>query len=82
MRGSKCSIWEGGTRGTGFLSWAGMPSAVKNTAWPGLIHAADWLPTVITAMGKGALKPDETLTLDGQDIWAVSHFTCKSRCIL
>ena len=31
-------IWEGGTRGTGFLSWSGLPPTVKNTTWPGLMH--------------------------------------------
>ena len=70
MRGSKCSIWEGGTRGTGFLSWQGLPPAVKGTTWPGLMHAADWLPTVVTAIDQGELKPSETLPLDGQALWA------------
>ena len=34
------------------------------------MHAADWLPTVVTAIDQGELKPSETLPLDGQDLWA------------
>ena len=40
LRGSKCSIWEGGTRGTGFLFWEGLPAPAKGLLFSGLIHAA------------------------------------------
>ena len=52
------------------MSWSGLPSAVKGTTWPGLMHAADWLPTVVAAIDQGELKPKETLPLDGQNLWA------------
>ena len=39
-RGSKCSIWEGGTRGTGFVSWSGLSASIKGSTWDGLAHAA------------------------------------------
>eukprot|EP00966_Prymnesium_polylepis_P279726 6462626-Prymnesium_polylepis.1 len=29
FRGSKCSLYEGGTRGTAFVYWAGLPPAVR-----------------------------------------------------
>ena len=38
---------EGGTRGTGFLYWEGMPAASQGIRYTGLIHAADWLPSVV-----------------------------------
>jgi len=68
LRGSKCSIWEGGTRGTAFLHWSGLPSIVKGSTWMGLAHAADWLPTVAVAVGE-QIRPGETLPLDGVDLW-------------
>jgi arylsulfatase A-like enzyme len=67
-RGSKCSIWEGGTRGTGFVYWSGLPDAVRGSTWSGLAHAADWLPTIASAVGS-PVKAGETLTLDGVDLW-------------
>eukprot|EP00041_Stephanoeca_diplocostata_P012429 m.208122 g.208122 ORF g.208122 m.208122 type:complete len:451 (+) comp18957_c1_seq5:103-1455(+) len=68
FRGSKCSIWEGGTRGTGFLYWQGMPTSVQGTHYVGLTHAADWLPTVVAAIGS-SFTPNETLPLDGVNLW-------------
>eukprot|EP01048_Picozoa_sp_COSAG05_P031167 COSAG05_NODE_11235_length_523_cov_1.332547_1_plen_145_part_10 len=62
-------IWEGGTRGAGFLVWAGLPSLAQGLVYTGLIHACDWLPTALSAIGE-PVKPDETLPLDGIDMWA------------
>merc|ERR1719401_1323295 len=63
FRGSKCSVWEGGTRGTSFLYWRGLPQAAKGSTFNGLAHAADWLPTIASAVGS-EVKPGETLPLD------------------
>lgn len=60
---------QGGTRGTGFVQWDGMPDSVRGTTWDGLAHAADWLPTIASAVGS-PVKPSETLPLDGTDLWA------------
>jgi len=68
-RGSKCSIWEGGTRGLGFLYWSGLPLAAQGTTWTGLAHAADWLPTFVAAAG-GTMTDGETLPLDGVSLWS------------
>jgi arylsulfatase A-like enzyme len=57
LRGSKCSIWEGGTRGTGFLFWAGLPDAARGLHFGGLVHACDWLPTAVSAMALRPLGP-------------------------
>jgi arylsulfatase A-like enzyme len=70
LRGSKCSIWDGGTRGTGFLYWSGLPSTAVGLKYTGLIHAADWLPTVVSALTGASVEPKETLPLDGIDMWA------------
>eukprot|EP00039_Didymoeca_costata_P006290 m.88955 g.88955 ORF g.88955 m.88955 type:complete len:535 (-) comp13198_c0_seq2:42-1646(-) len=67
LRGSKCSIWEGGTRGTSFVWTASMP--MKGLKYYGLMHACDWMPTIISAIGAPPLKPGETLPLDGIDMW-------------
>ncbi|EOD07247.1 hypothetical protein EMIHUDRAFT_62301 [Emiliania huxleyi CCMP1516] len=66
FRGSKCSIYEGGTRGTAFLHWQGLPR--RGVTFTGLAHAADWLPTIVSAVGS-RLWPNETLSLDGLDLW-------------
>lgn len=68
-RGSKCSLWEGGCRGTAFIWWAGLPAASRGQAFRGLAHAADLLPTIVSAVGS-RLWPNETLPLDGIDLWA------------
>ena len=68
LRGSKCSIWEGGTRGSSFM-WFG-PTAGKLTNRGGnytnLMHAADWMPTIAEAID---VKCDTCLKWDG-----VSHY--------
>lgn len=69
LRGSKCSIWEGGTRGAGFLFWAGLPAKAQGLKWRGLIHAADWLPTAVFATTGRPVAPGETLPLDGVNMW-------------
>ena len=68
-RGSKCSLWEGGTHGTAFVYWAGLPAAVRGKPFHGLSHAADLLPTIVSAVGS-RLWPNETQPLDGVDLWA------------
>ena len=48
LRGGKCSVWEGGTRGTALIYGPGLPAGLH---WPGLFHGADWLPTLLCAAG-------------------------------
>ena len=70
LRGSKCTIWEGGTRGEGFLFWAGLPAVARGLRYGGLVHAADWLPTIYAAVGLGSAVPaGTTLPLDGINVW-------------
>lgn len=71
-RGGKCSCWEGGTRGDGFLSGP----ALKNLGvFPGnlesLFHVVDWLPTLAgivnaTPNGKPLDGVNQLSTLQGR----------------
>ena len=47
LRGSKCSLWEGGTKASAFI-WTGkdLANQVAPGRFPDLMHAADWLPTI------------------------------------
>ncbi|KAL4221464.1 hypothetical protein ACF0H5_019722 [Mactra antiquata] len=62
LRGGKISLWEGGTRTAGFISGA----RLQNTGYvfDGLMHAVDWHPTILSAVG---LEPDPSL--DGISQW-------------
>eukprot|EP01013_Petalomonas_cantuscygni_P038213 TRINITY_DN69277_c0_g1_i1.p1 TRINITY_DN69277_c0_g1~~TRINITY_DN69277_c0_g1_i1.p1 ORF type:complete len:523 (+),score=76.82 TRINITY_DN69277_c0_g1_i1:144-1712(+) len=73
LRGSKATVWEGGTRGTAFVSGGAWPATAPR-AWSGLMHAADWLPTLIEASGggqPGAARgaPASLSPLDGMSVW-------------
>jgi len=68
-RGGKCTLYEGGTTGDGFLSGPALSTkfrvpAGKNRTYPNIFHVVDWLPTLAAAVeGEPKGKP-----LDG-----VSH---------
>lgn len=64
-RGGKCSVWEGGTRGDGFLSGPmlsklGLP---VNIRFPHLFHVVDWMPTIAELINT---VPRNFLDLDGK----------------
>lgn len=63
LRGGKFTIWEGGTRVVSFLHGAGLKT--KGTRFDGLIHAVDWMPTLIAAAGGNIDDPD----IDGMNLW-------------
>ena len=77
LRGGKHSIWDGGVRGTGVITGAGIVQVASGTAsraaggalkqYPHLMHGADWLPTLAEAAG---LNTSGTLPLDGVSQWA------------
>lgn len=46
LRGGKYTSWEGGIRVPAFLSGGYLPSALRGTTQPGLIHIADWWSTL------------------------------------
>lgn len=65
LRGAKHSIWEGGVRATAFVSGAGIQN--PGSTYKGLMHGADWLPTLSSVAG---FDLQGTLPLDGVDQWA------------
>ena len=64
LRGTKGTLYEGGTRGIGFVH----SPLLKNTGYTtqNLIHAVDWLPTLMSAIGHENLA---TSALDGVSQW-------------
>ncbi|KAL0280628.1 UNVERIFIED_CONTAM: hypothetical protein PYX00_001860 [Menopon gallinae] len=63
LRGVKATLWQGGVKAAGFIWSPLLPSGVISK---GLMHAADWLPTLLHA----ATGKDPLLTrIDGQDMW-------------
>ncbi|XP_035825596.1 arylsulfatase B [Aplysia californica] len=49
LRGSKFTIWEGGTRVPAFVH--GKPLQKTGVRYEGLMHAVDWFPTILEAAG-------------------------------
>ena len=52
LRGMKRTLFEGGVRATGFITGAGIRSNRVGTVFDSLIHATDWLPTLLTAAAR------------------------------
>jgi hypothetical protein len=73
LRGMKRTLWEGGTRGVGFMHGAGLP--VQQRILDGFIHATDWMPTILSAARTGTgiesqFEFDPPFLLgDGVDQW-------------
>ncbi|ESO91396.1 hypothetical protein LOTGIDRAFT_182669 [Lottia gigantea] len=62
LRGGKHTLWEGGTRVTAFMRGYGIQNA--GTHYNGMIHAVDWMPTLIGIAG-GQQVPG----IDGINQW-------------
>ena len=64
LRGTKGTLYEGGTRGIGFVH----SPLLQNSGYTNfnLMHAVDWLPTLMAAIGQTNLA---TSALDGVNQW-------------
>ncbi len=51
LRGAKGGVWEGGVRTRALLSGPLVPKNVRGSSYRGLFHAADWMPTILSAAG-------------------------------
>lgn len=60
-RGTKGTLWEGGTRGITFVHY---PSVIKPGIKNGLFHIVDWTPTLASIAGMKATDL-ENMRLDG-----------------
>ncbi|KAK3108902.1 hypothetical protein FSP39_018311 [Pinctada imbricata] len=63
LRGSKITIFEGGTRAASFITGSGIDA--KNKTYDGMLHAVDWMPTLVAAAGGSISNPD----MDGINQW-------------
>lgn len=64
LRGSKITIWEGGTRSAGFVYSPRLLQRSRST-YDGLIHMVDWYPTLVDAAGGNA----SIANIDGMSQW-------------
>ncbi|XP_046395209.1 arylsulfatase J-like [Ischnura elegans] len=75
LRGTKFTLWEGGTRGAALI-WSPLLNKRSRVAEQ-LMHISDWLPTLLSAVNASHKSmPD----LDGHDLWKeLSEDTPSSR---
>ncbi|XP_048247762.1 arylsulfatase I-like [Haliotis rufescens] len=57
LRGGKSTLWEGGTRGAGFV-YSKTLLKKKGYTHPGLFHAVDWYPTLLDIAGGDSSQLD------------------------
>lgn len=71
LRGGKHTFFEGGLRVTGFVGGGAIPAARRGTTWDGLMHAADWFPTLVVGAAGLPLPPTKngSRPMDGIDLW-------------
>lgn len=75
LRGSKTTVWEGGTRAVSFVY---SKNLLKKTGYTheGLFHATDWFPTILAVAGG---KPKQEKQLDGVNQWPMIRSGKPSR---
>eukprot|EP00056_Hartaetosiga_gracilis_P012096 m.190091 g.190091 ORF g.190091 m.190091 type:complete len:606 (+) comp13633_c0_seq1:177-1994(+) len=75
LRGQKATTFEGGVRGLGFVSGAGVAPSMRGEVLNEMIHVADWFPTIVGGIAQLNLtnltKPGMPAApaLDGIDQW-------------
>ena len=71
LRGGKHTFFEGGVRVVGFIGGGAVPAEQRGSTWDGLMHAADWLPTLVAGVAGAPLPPTRngSRPMDGFDMW-------------
>lgn len=71
LRGGKHHNFEGGVRVTGLISGGAVPAFARGATSHVLMHATDWLPTLLAAVSNGSWTPPPGLrdVLDGVNVW-------------
>ena len=71
LRGSKGSLYEGAVRVPAFIysPLLGHQDGVDGGSLSGLFHVSDWLPTLMSAVGRSDLLTSADVALDGIDQW-------------
>ena len=81
LRGMKRTLFEGGVRGVGLVSGAGLAKKGRGVVLDGFFHAADWMPTILAAataalpgtawrdVATAAPREPPFLPGDGVDLW-------------
>ena len=77
LRGNKTEIWEGGTMVPG-LVWTRieslLPKERRGSRSRELYHVTDWKPTIMRLAGIDPKVLNQSLPLDGHDIWdSIAH---------
>ena len=65
-RGTKGTLWEGGTRAVTFVHSALLPAGNRGRVKDGLFHIVDWAPTLASLAG-GPPPALASMGLDGVD---------------
>ena len=75
LRGNKATVFEGGVRGTAFVWGSKLPKLNYDNNQ--LIHATDWLPTIVE--GIAGLELDKVKwRLDGYNVWSTITMDSES----
>ena len=65
LRGSKGTLFEGGTRVDAFIYSPLLPSKVVGSSYSGLMHVSDWFPTILDLAGVTSFEPKKGFEMDG-----------------
>lgn len=74
LRGHKATPWEGGTKVMGFLTGGYLPASLRGKTHAGVVHVADWYPTICNLAGVADCTDNKTFLgkvrpIDGHDVW-------------
>ena len=67
LRGGKLNWWEGGIRPAAFVWSPLLPKSAAGKTFAGIVHATDWLPTLLGLSGFNLALLD--YPVDGVDFW-------------